>query len=83
MKIALADLPWPFLAETRVVAQAANGHWHDLTSVIAETGLEGAPTSKELPAMLAFLSSLNAGALRKVQHALGERKNGVPNPALL
>src|SRR5579864_8344536 len=83
MKIALADLPWPFLAETRVVAQAGNGHWHDLASVIGETGLKGAPTSKGLPATLAFLSSLGASALHKIERALDARKNGTPSLALL
>jgi len=83
MKIALAELPWPFLAETRVVAQAGNGHWHDLASVIDETGLAGAPTRKDLPAMLAFLASLGANAFHKIERALVPRVNGVPNAALL
>lgn len=83
MKIALADLPWPFLAETRVVAQAANGHWHDLAGALAETGVEGAPTSQELPAILAYLSSLGTSALHKIERALDECKNGVRSPALL
>ena len=39
MKIALANVPWPFLAETRVIVQGANGNWHDLRTVLAETGL--------------------------------------------
>ncbi len=30
MKIGIADLPWPFLAEPRVVAQNGAGTWHDL-----------------------------------------------------
>ena len=79
MKIALADLPWPFLAETRLVAQGANGHWHDLQSVLTEIGLSGAPASDQLPAMLRFLASLPSPARR----ALDARKNGTPNLALL
>lgn len=83
MKIALADLPWPFLAQTRVVAQGSGGNWHDLHTVLAETGVPGAPANAELPAALAFLSSLGTGARRKIEHALDTRKNGTPNPALL
>lgn len=83
MKIALADLPWPFLAETRIVAQAANGHWHDLLTVLAETGVPEAPAQDQLPAVLAFLSSLNASGKQKIQRVLDGRKNGTPNPAML
>ena len=35
MKIALANLAWPFLAETRIVAQNGGGNWHDLHTVLA------------------------------------------------
>ncbi len=83
MKIALAGLPWPFLVETRVVARATNGHWHDLQSVLAEIGLAGVPATNQLPAILAFLSSLGPGARRKIQNALDGRKNGTPNPSFL
>ena len=83
MKIGLADLPWPYLAETRVVAQATDGHWHDLASILAEIGFSGAPKTGALPEALALLSSLGAGAKRKIEHALDHRKNGVPAPTLL
>ena len=83
MKIALADLPWPFLAETRIVARSAGDHWHDLHSVLADIGQSGIPASQELPAMLAYLSSLGAGARRKIERALDARKNGTPSPALV
>lgn len=83
MKIALADLPWPFLAETRVVARSANDHWHDLHSVLAEIGQSSIPASQELPATLAYLSSLGSGARRKIERALEECKNGTPSPTLL
>jgi 2-keto-4-pentenoate hydratase/2-oxohepta-3-ene-1,7-dioic acid hydratase in catechol pathway len=83
MKLALADLPSPFLAETRVVATGSNGHWHDLYGVLAEIGQPRLPTRQDLPAMLAYLSSLGAGTRRKIEGALDERKNGTPNPALL
>jgi 2-keto-4-pentenoate hydratase/2-oxohepta-3-ene-1,7-dioic acid hydratase in catechol pathway len=83
MKIALADLPWPFLAEKRVVARSANDHWHDLHSVLAEIGQPCLPARQDLPATLAYLSSLSAGAKRKIERALDERKNGTPSPALL
>ncbi len=83
MNIALAELPWPFLAETRVVARAADGNWHDLRTVLTESGTAGVPAAEGLPAMLAFLSSLNAAGRHKIQRRLDERKNGIPNPTLL
>jgi 2-keto-4-pentenoate hydratase/2-oxohepta-3-ene-1,7-dioic acid hydratase in catechol pathway len=83
MKIALAGLPWPFLVETRVVAQAANGHWHDLQSVLTEIGVAGVPATDQLPATLAFLASLGASARRKIQGALDGWKNGNANPSFL
>jgi 2-keto-4-pentenoate hydratase/2-oxohepta-3-ene-1,7-dioic acid hydratase in catechol pathway len=83
MKIALADLPWPYLAETRVVAQAGSGNWHDLQTVTAELGLPDAARVTDLPATLAVLSSLNAGAKRKIENALLARQNGTPSPKLL
>jgi 2-keto-4-pentenoate hydratase/2-oxohepta-3-ene-1,7-dioic acid hydratase in catechol pathway len=83
MKIALADLPSPFLAETRIVAQAANGHWHDLLTVLHDTGLPNAPASDGLPAMLTYLSSLSANGRQKIQRVLDARQNGTANPAML
>ena len=83
MKIALAGLPWPFLVETRIVARAANGHWHDLHSVLAEIGLSGVSATSHLPATLAFLASLGTSTRHKIERALDARKNGTPNPALL
>ena len=83
MKIALADLPWPYLAETRVVAQATNGHWHDLASTLADAGFPDAAKTAALPEALTLLSSLGAGAKRKIEHALDHRKNGTAAPTLL
>ncbi len=83
MKIALADLPSPFLVEPRVVAEGANGHWHVLHSVLADIGQPAIPATPDLPAALAFLASLGAGAKRKLERALNARENGTPNPALL
>lgn len=83
MKIALADVPWPFLAETRVIVQGANGNWHDLHTVLAEAGLPGLPEANALPSLLAFLSNIGAAGRRKVERALGARQNGTPAPHLL
>jgi 2-keto-4-pentenoate hydratase/2-oxohepta-3-ene-1,7-dioic acid hydratase in catechol pathway len=83
MKIALAELPWPFLAETRVVAQSANGHWHDLQTILAEAGMPLPQGSDGLPGILSFLSGLNAAGKLKIQRALDGRVNGVANPSLL
>lgn len=83
MKIALADVPWPFLAETRVLVQGANGNWHDLHTILAETGSPGLPEASALPSMLAFLSSIGATGRRKVARALAARQNGTSVTHLL
>ncbi len=83
MKIALADLPRPFLAETRVVVQAANGNWHDLQTVLADAGMPAPGESAGLPASLSLLSGLNAAGKLKLQRALDARVNGAPSPVLL
>jgi 2-keto-4-pentenoate hydratase/2-oxohepta-3-ene-1,7-dioic acid hydratase in catechol pathway len=83
MKIALAALPSPVLAETRVVAQSASGHWHDLARVLREIGCAGAPEDGGLPDALAFLAALGAGGRRKIERALDARPDGVAAPALL
>jgi 2-keto-4-pentenoate hydratase/2-oxohepta-3-ene-1,7-dioic acid hydratase in catechol pathway len=71
------------LAETRVVAQGAPGHGHDLSSLFDEIGIANAPKNGGLPGALAFISALSAGRRRKIERALDERKNGIANPALL
>jgi len=83
MKIALADLPAPFLAEPRVVAQAGSGHWHDFHEVANGLGLPGAPETGALPATLQLLGSLSTGARRKIEAALLARANGVVQPRFL
>src|SRR5579862_2776856 len=83
MKIALADLPAPFLAEPRVVAQAGSGHWHDFHEVANGLGLPGAPETGALPATLQLLGSLSTGARRKIEAALLARANGVAQPRFL
>jgi 2-keto-4-pentenoate hydratase/2-oxohepta-3-ene-1,7-dioic acid hydratase in catechol pathway len=83
MKIALADLPWPFLAETRVVAQADGGNWHDLETVAAAIGLATMGRATDLSATLAFLASLSPGNKRKIDSALLAHKNGTATPKLL
>ena len=83
MKIALADLPWPFLAQTRVVAQNSDESWHDFYSAVAASGLPAAPKAPDLPSALAFLASLTTSARHKIAHALDAQPNGVPSPHLL
>jgi 2-keto-4-pentenoate hydratase/2-oxohepta-3-ene-1,7-dioic acid hydratase in catechol pathway len=83
MKIALTGLSWPFLAETRVVAQADGGNWHDLETVAAEAGLAAGARATDLPATLTFLAFVSTGNKRKIEAALRARKNGTPSPRLL
>ena len=39
MRLAIANIPRPFLLEPRVVAQNGAGTWHDLQDLLGETGL--------------------------------------------
>ena len=60
MKIGIADLPWPFLAEPRVIAQNGAGSWHDLTTLMTEAGLAAPDQPATLPATLSRLSALGS-----------------------
>ncbi|HWE73376.1 MAG TPA: fumarylacetoacetate hydrolase family protein [Stellaceae bacterium] len=81
MKIGIADLPWPFLAEPRMIAQNGAGTWHDLHSLMSEAGL-GAPETANIAATLSRLSAMGSGGRKKLERALGSAKHPVPSPAL-
>lgn len=70
MRLALADIPSPFLAEERVIAAGANGAWHDFAAVLGAIGISGAPKPCDLPHALAFLARLPAASRRRIEHAL-------------
>lgn len=82
MKIGVADLPWPFLAEPRVIAQNGAGTWHDLQTLLGETGLGGAGDSATLPAALARLSALGSSGRKKLDHALAKKTQSLAVPKL-
>lgn len=79
MKIAVADLPWPFLAEPRVIAQNGAGTWHDLQTLLSEAGLT---TPGTLPAILSRLSAIGSGGRKKLERALGSSTDGIASPVL-
>jgi 2-keto-4-pentenoate hydratase/2-oxohepta-3-ene-1,7-dioic acid hydratase in catechol pathway len=81
MKIGIADLPWPFLAEPRVIAQNGAGTWHDLHSLMTEVGL-GAPETTNIAATLSRLSSMGSGGRKKLERALSNAKHPVASPTL-
>lgn len=76
MKIALAEMPRPVLAEPCVMAQSASGHWHELAGLLDDIGVAGGPTDGSLPKALAVLAALGAAGRRKIERALDERNNG-------
>lgn len=83
MRLALADIPSPFLAATRVVACGTNGAWHDLHAALGAAGIAGAPASCGLPQALAFLAGLAAPSRRRIERALDARRpDAAPAPAL-
>ena len=81
MKIGIADLPWPFLAEPRVIAQNGAGTWHDLHSLMSEAGL-GAPEATNIAATLSRLSALGSSGRKKLERALGSTRHPVVSPVL-
>jgi 2-keto-4-pentenoate hydratase/2-oxohepta-3-ene-1,7-dioic acid hydratase in catechol pathway len=83
MRIGIADLRWPFLAEPRVIAQNGAGTWHDLQSLLTEAGTAAPTRSATLPAALVRLSALGSSGRKKLERALGQAANGIANPALV
>jgi len=77
MKIGIADLPWPFLAEPRIIAQNGAGSWHDLHTLMAEVGLATPDQATTLPATLSRLSALGSGGRKKLERALGSAKHPI------
>ena len=82
MKIGIADLPCPFLAEPRVVAQNGIGSWHDLETTMIQAGLAAPEEAATLPATLSRLGALGPGGRKKLEKALGQAADGIANAAL-
>jgi 2-keto-4-pentenoate hydratase/2-oxohepta-3-ene-1,7-dioic acid hydratase in catechol pathway len=84
MKIGIADLPWPFLAEPRVIAQNGAGTWHDLHTLMTASGLAAPDQATNMAATLARLSALGSGGRKKLERALShaEHQHGIASPAL-
>jgi 2-keto-4-pentenoate hydratase/2-oxohepta-3-ene-1,7-dioic acid hydratase in catechol pathway len=83
MKIALAAMPRPVLAEPCVMAQSSSGHWHELAPLLEEIGQSGRSSDGGLSTALAMLGALGTAGRRKLERVLEGRKNGVGSPALL
>jgi len=80
MKIGIAELPWPFLAEPRVIAQNGAGSWHDLETLMTEAGLAAPDQAATLPATLSRLSALGNSGRKKLERALGTAKRPIVEP---
>ncbi len=80
MKIGIADLPWPFLAEPRVIAQNGADTWHDLHTLMAEAGLATPDQATTMAATLSHLSAIGSGGRKKLERALGSAKHPVAHP---
>lgn len=78
----MADLPWPFLAEPRVIAQNGAGTWHDLDTLLSETGLAAPAQGTSLPAALARLAAIGSSGRKKLERALGKKAQSIAVPAL-
>ena len=82
MKIGIADLLWPFLAEPRVIAQNGAGSWHDLHRLMTEAGLAAADETTTMSATLSRLSALGGGGRKKLERVLGSAKHPIASPTL-
>jgi 2-keto-4-pentenoate hydratase/2-oxohepta-3-ene-1,7-dioic acid hydratase in catechol pathway len=83
MRLALADVPSPFLAEERVIAQGPNGTWHDFAAALRQAGIAGAPTdSCDLPHALSFLAAEPAATRRRIERALDADRDALVGPML-
>jgi len=83
MRLAVADLPSPVLAEPRIIASGTDGAWHDFFAVLRGAGIAAAPDIEDLPHALTFLSALPSASRRRVERALDEDENGIVAPRLL
>jgi 2-keto-4-pentenoate hydratase/2-oxohepta-3-ene-1,7-dioic acid hydratase in catechol pathway len=71
MKLALAEVPAPYLLEPRVVAQGADGAgWVPLADALATAGVVDGPPSGDIAAALGFVTGLKTGALNKIERTL-------------
>jgi 2-keto-4-pentenoate hydratase/2-oxohepta-3-ene-1,7-dioic acid hydratase in catechol pathway len=85
MKIAIADLPWPFLVAPRVIAQNGSGTWHDLETVLVRHGFaeaNGSAVLGSLPAMLSRLVAIGPNGRKKLAKTLDTQSDGIANPIL-
>src|ERR1700722_16850778 len=83
MKLALADIPRPFLAEPRIVASTADGAWQDFADLLDASGIAAAPHAGDLPQTLSFLSHLPSASRARLERGLAARGSGAaPPPAL-
>jgi 2-keto-4-pentenoate hydratase/2-oxohepta-3-ene-1,7-dioic acid hydratase in catechol pathway len=79
MKLALAEVPAPYLLEPRVMAQGAGGGWTPFAAALAEAGILDGPPSGDIDAALAFAAAMKPGAIRKVERVLdGIAAHGAP-----
>ncbi len=83
MKIALADMPWPFLSETRVVAQNGTGNWHDFAAVAPDVAIVSGAPQAPLSQVLSHMTKIGSSGRRKLEGALDKRSNGTAAPAFV
>ncbi len=82
MQLALAEIPSPFLIETRVILRNG-GAWHTLDRALAAAGIASGPHACDLSGTLAFLLALAGGARKRVERALDGMADGIATPKLV
>ena len=82
MKLAIANLPRPFLAEPRVIAQNGAGTWHDLQDLLSETGLATLDEAGSFAGALARVAAIGSGGRKKLEKALSQKAHGLANVTL-
>ncbi|HVA15338.1 MAG TPA: fumarylacetoacetate hydrolase family protein [Stellaceae bacterium] len=82
MRIAVANLPRPFLAEPRTIAQNGAGTWHDLQDLLSEARLAAMDEGASFSAALSHVAAIGSSGRKKLERALGQKAHGIINPAL-
>jgi 2-keto-4-pentenoate hydratase/2-oxohepta-3-ene-1,7-dioic acid hydratase in catechol pathway len=83
LRLAVAELPSPLLAEPRVIASGSNGVWHDFFAVLRGAGIPQGSDTHDLPHALALLSAVPLASRRRIERALDSHGDAFFAPRLL
>jgi 2-keto-4-pentenoate hydratase/2-oxohepta-3-ene-1,7-dioic acid hydratase in catechol pathway len=83
LRLAVAELPSPVLAEPRVIASGSNGAWHDFFAVLRDEGIPQGSDTHDLVHALSLLSAVPSASHRRIERALDGHGDAIVAPGLL